>query len=110
MRTTLDIDEDVLAAAKELARAEGRTMGEVISGLARKGLTAPSAGFAETQAGFGERTSEWPAFPSLPNRTGRVVTTEDVKRLQFETELEDGVAWDHELDTPRDFSGAKRKR
>ena len=111
MRTTLDIDEDVLAAAKELARAEGRTMGEVISDLARKGLTQPCrAGFAEARAGFGEQTSEWPAFPVLPNRTGRIVTTEDVKRIQFDTELEDGVAWDHEADKPRDFGNVKKKR
>lgn len=111
MRTTLDIDEDVLAAAKELARAEGRTIGEVISDLARKGLTRPSdAGFAEAQAGYGERSSEWPPFPSLPNRTGRIVTTDDIKRIQFETELEDGVAWDHATDKPRVFDDVKKKR
>ena len=38
MRTTLRIDEDVLRAARSLARAEGRTVGEVVSELARKGL------------------------------------------------------------------------
>ncbi len=38
MRTTLRIDEDVLRAARSLARAEGRTVGEVVSALARKGL------------------------------------------------------------------------
>lgn len=110
MRTTLDIDEDVLAAAKELARAGGKTMGEVISDLARKGLTRPTEGFAEAQAGYGERSGEWPAFPSLPNRTGRIVTTDDIKRIQFETELEDGVAWDHAADKPRVFDDVKKKR
>lgn len=39
MRTTLDIDDDVLQAAKEIAAAEGRTAGKVLSELARKGLT-----------------------------------------------------------------------
>ena len=39
MRTTLDIDEDVLQAAKELATARGTTAGRVLSALARKGLT-----------------------------------------------------------------------
>jgi len=39
MRTTLDIEEDVLQAAKELAQCEGTTAGKVISRLARKGLT-----------------------------------------------------------------------
>jgi hypothetical protein len=39
VRTTLSIDDDVVAAAKELAAAEGRSLGEVISELARRGLT-----------------------------------------------------------------------
>jgi hypothetical protein len=38
MRTTLDIDEDVLQAAKELAAAKGRTAGQTLSELARAGL------------------------------------------------------------------------
>jgi hypothetical protein len=38
MRTTLDIDDAVLAAAKEIARARGETTGTVLSELARKGL------------------------------------------------------------------------
>lgn len=42
MRTTLDIDDDVLAAAKELARKQGNTAGEVISALARRALTSPA--------------------------------------------------------------------
>ena len=41
MRTTLDIDDDILQAAKELARAEKKTAGQVLSELARKGLTQP---------------------------------------------------------------------
>ncbi|MGH3970647.1 MAG: antitoxin [Mycobacterium sp.] len=39
MRTTLDIDEDVVAAARELAANERRSLGAVISELARRGLT-----------------------------------------------------------------------
>lgn len=38
MRTTLSIDDDVLAAAKALAEMQHRSMGEVISSLARKAL------------------------------------------------------------------------
>jgi hypothetical protein len=38
MRTTLDIDDDVLQAAKELASSRGLTAGRVLSELARKGL------------------------------------------------------------------------
>jgi len=45
MRTTLSIDEDVLRAAKALAAAQGRSIGSVVSELARKGLK-PSAAIA----------------------------------------------------------------
>jgi hypothetical protein len=38
MRTTLDIDLDVLQAAKELAELRGTTAGKVLSELARKAL------------------------------------------------------------------------
>jgi len=38
MRTTLAIDDDVLAAAKELATTERKSVGEVISALARRAL------------------------------------------------------------------------
>lgn len=38
MRTTLRIDDDVLKAARALAEAENRSIGEVVSDLARKGL------------------------------------------------------------------------
>lgn len=39
MRTTLTIDDDIVAAARELAAVEGRSIGSVISELARRGLT-----------------------------------------------------------------------
>jgi hypothetical protein len=38
MRTTLAIDDDILAAAKHLAEKEHKTIGEIISILARQGL------------------------------------------------------------------------
>jgi hypothetical protein len=38
MRTTLQIDDDVLASARHLASLEAKTLGQVISKLARKGL------------------------------------------------------------------------
>jgi hypothetical protein len=41
VRTTLDVDDDILLAAKELAVAQGSTAGKVLSNLARKGLEAP---------------------------------------------------------------------
>ncbi len=39
MRTTLQIDDDIVAAARELAATERRSLGSVISELARRGLT-----------------------------------------------------------------------
>ena len=40
MRTTLDLDDDVVSAARELAAGECRSLGSVISELSRRGLTA----------------------------------------------------------------------
>ena len=38
MRTTLELDDDILAAAKEIAAARGLTAGKVVSDLVRKAL------------------------------------------------------------------------
>src|ERR1700722_14672389 len=40
MRTTVMIEDDVYATAKQIAENSGRTLGEVISQLARKGLAS----------------------------------------------------------------------
>ncbi len=49
MRTTLDLDETVLAAARAIAHAEGVSLGAAVSRLARRGLeptrSRPSSGF-----------------------------------------------------------------
>jgi len=42
VRTTLELDDDLLAAAKELAKTEGVTLGRLISDLARQSLRAKS--------------------------------------------------------------------
>jgi hypothetical protein len=56
MRTTVDIADDVLQAAKERARREKTTVGAVISDLARRALTAspetPEKEAPETRHGF----------------------------------------------------------
>lgn len=41
MRTTLDLDADVLQAAKEIAEMRNSTTGKVLSELARKALKSP---------------------------------------------------------------------
>jgi len=99
MRTTLDIDDDILAAARDLAKAEGRTMGEIISDLARRGLTAPTqplGGLAEPSASF-----DFDDWPTLQGREGVLVTPAMIERVQDELDMEDAEAWDHETDRPR---------
>lgn len=44
MRTTIAIDDDVLAAARHLAQREHKTVGDVISALARQGLKRAARG------------------------------------------------------------------
>ncbi len=44
MRTTLQLDDDVLAAARVLARQQRTSLGAVISALARQGLVAAPGG------------------------------------------------------------------
>ena len=38
MRTTLTLDDDVFEAARALVRGSGKTLGQVVSQLARRGL------------------------------------------------------------------------
>jgi hypothetical protein len=78
MRTTLDIDDDVLTAAKERAAGQKTTAGKVISDLARQALTRPAEGPLIERNGF---------FV-LPSRGG-VVTSALIKRLEEEADLED---------------------
>lgn len=74
MRTTLDIDEDVLESAKELAARRGTTAGRVLSELARTAL-APRERTPRRRNGV----------PLLPERKGaRLVTPEIVNRLRDE--------------------------
>jgi hypothetical protein len=40
MRTTLDLDDDLLSTAKQLAQQRGATLGQVISELARQSLAS----------------------------------------------------------------------
>ena len=80
MRTTLDIDDDVLQAAKERARAEKKTAGEIISELARSALNAPSE---PIRAMATKATAPKPrhGFRPFPKRGG-IVTNELIDRLR----------------------------
>ncbi|HLI36579.1 MAG TPA: hypothetical protein VKV80_04465 [Streptosporangiaceae bacterium] len=47
MRTTLNLDDDVVMVARALADSERRSLGQVISDLARKGLKPREAPLAD---------------------------------------------------------------
>ena len=74
MRTTLTIDDDVLAAAKAIAEQRRRSLGETISDLARQSLRRP------------EPLAERNGIPLLSTRPGAApVTLEIVNALRDET-------------------------
>jgi hypothetical protein len=75
MRTTLDIASDVLQAARERARREKKTIGEVVSELARAALTAPPA------APTARAPKAIYGFRPFPQR-GSIVTNELIDRLR----------------------------
>ena len=72
MRTTLSIDDDVMLAARALAHESRRSLGAVISELARESLQKPSP--THTRHGL----------PLLPRRDNGVVTLEMVNALRDE--------------------------
>lgn len=74
MRTTVDLEEDVLLAAKEIAKQRGNTLGQVLSDLARQTLTRRAC--ISKKHGL-------PLFPIKPD--AGVVTLELVNRLRDET-------------------------
>jgi hypothetical protein len=75
MRTTLDIADDVLQAAKERAQREKKTVGEMISELARRALMTSHEPLSvkEPQAVHGLR-------PFGPR--GGIVTNELIDKLR----------------------------
>jgi hypothetical protein len=72
MRTTLDIDDDALQAAKEIAAMRGSTLGRVVSDLMKQALMP-----ART-------TKVRNGVPLLPLRRGAPVTMKRVNELRDE--------------------------
>jgi hypothetical protein len=75
VRTTLTIDDDVLEAARELAAQERKSIGEVLSSLAREALR-PQKQTRRTRNGV----------PLLPVRSDSVPVT-----LEFVNQLRDDL-------------------
>jgi hypothetical protein len=82
VRTTLDIADDVLQAAKERARREKKTAGEVISELARRALTTPYGSSGADAASVREPKAIHGLKPFA--RRGGVVTNELIDNLRDE--------------------------
>jgi len=75
MRTTLAIDDDVLAAAKGLAARQHKSVGAVVSALVRQALQPKNTSIGNTRNGV----------PLLPVRAGAMpVTAEWVNQLRDE--------------------------
>ena len=71
MRTTLDIDDDVLQAARELGKMRSKTIGQIISEFAREAMIPT------------DPCDERNGVPIIHRRgPRRIMTTADVKRLQ----------------------------
>ena len=74
MRTTIDIDDDVLQAAKERAKREQKTAGEVVSELLRQALTAsPPSSARQPKAVHG--------FKPFARR-GNIITNDVIDQLR----------------------------
>lgn len=75
MRTTLDIEDDVLAAAKELARRQGSSAGRVVSRLLRTALAG------EVSAGQTDRAAV-AGFRPFAAADQTLVTNEQIDQLR----------------------------
>jgi hypothetical protein len=82
MRTTLDIADDVLFAAKEIAQREKKSLGQVMSDLARKAFSvgAYEPQTVQTVPQVSERLAQYGIQP-LPSR-GVVISNELLERLR----------------------------
>lgn len=77
MRTTLDIEADVLAVAKSLAVARGVSIGAALSELARRGFAARTPTRERNGVTVFQIPTEVPAFG--PNEIARALAGEDLE-------------------------------
>lgn len=81
MRTTLNVDDDVLEFAKHVADIRKVSIGEALSELARKGMTGPVGLKRDPVSGF------W--VMDVPDGAWQI-TSEDVQRALDDEDLEYG--------------------
>lgn len=77
MRTTLDIENDALQAAREHAKAERTTIGKFVSKAVRYYVTG---GDSDSKRKYIYKNG----VPVLPKRPGSVITMEHVQKLMEE--------------------------
>ena len=75
MRTTLDIEDDVLAAAKEQARRQGLTAGQLVSRLLRAAMSGDGGKGETGAAGVG-------GFRPFQVLGQKLVTNEQIDQLR----------------------------
>jgi Arc/MetJ family transcription regulator len=83
MRTTIDIDDDLLMAAKELARREGASAGVIVSRLLRRALTGLDS--ADGSRAVSASKAEQPitcGFEPFVAKPGVVTSLEQVNALR----------------------------
>lgn len=76
MRTTLTIDDDLLAVAKTLARDRSESVGKALSDLVRRGLNATP------RVRKGRNCAEFPVF--AVRRDAHPITLDDVRKAEDE--------------------------
>jgi len=79
MRTTIDIDDDLLTAVQELASRHGCTIGQAVSSLLRHSLTSGNSPLARTQARMLRRVAGFEPFAA---KSCVVATNEQVNLLR----------------------------
>ena len=73
MRTTLNLDDDILALAMRQAKLRGLSLGKTVSDLVRRGLQAPTS--SQNKNGL--------VVFQLPQDSPKV-TTDQVRRIEVE--------------------------
>ena len=76
MRTTLNIDDEVLRAAKALARQQRKTTGQILSELARKSITGTVTAVSD------DGDVDCHGFLPFPSRGG-IVTDELISKIMY---------------------------
>ncbi len=80
MRTTVDLPEDLHRIVTSLARHSGRSLGQTVTALLRRGLAADAPRVADTQAPY--HLNPATGLPEVASR--QPVTEDDVRALDDE--------------------------